>query len=221
MTRNRSKQATPGRRPSTPSASTVHKRMTQGDPEALAIYHDFQDSLIGPDPLAEGAHAWPAWSDLPNTLSPVRPLRGWRMWAVVVTTDGPRLVAPFLTGVYHATPDTPGVSWRPGRNVNSTHGCKVHHGRHPQVECRCGIRAVQSLSVLRAFARNQEPRIGPLVAYAEVDVWGRVAPFAPDDDWQHTIRAEFAEIAGPLHLAPTHAAHADALAAFYGIEVRT
>jgi len=54
MSRNRSRQATPGRRSSTPSASTVHKRMTQGDPEALAIYHDFQDSLIGPDPRQEG-----------------------------------------------------------------------------------------------------------------------------------------------------------------------
>ena len=216
----RTKKAGPGRRSSTPSASTVHKRMTQGDPEALAIYHDFQDSLIGPDPLAEGAHAWPAWSDLPNTLSPVRPLRGWRMWAVVVTTDGPRLVAPFLTGVYHATPATPGVMWVPGINRNSTYGCKIRSGRHPQVGCRCGIRVVQSLTVLKAFARNQEPRIGPLVAYAEVDVWGRVAPFAPDDDWKRTIRVELAEISGPLHLAPALAMYADALAAYYNIEVQ-
>ena len=141
------------------------------------------------------------------------------MWAVVVTTDGPRLVAPFLTGVYHASPATPGVMWVPGINRNSTHGCKVHHGRHPQPECRCGIRIVQSLTVLRAFATNQEPRIGPLVAWAEVDVWGRVAPFAPDDDWRFTLRAEFAEIAGPLHLAPTHAHHAEALAEHYGVEV--
>jgi hypothetical protein len=201
--------------------STLHKRMTQGDPAALAIYHDFQDNLIGPDPLAEGAHDWPAWSDLPSTLAPVRPLRGWRCWAVVVTTDGPRLCAPFLTGVHHATPDTPGVTWRPGVNRNSTFGCKVHTGRHPQPACRCGIRVVQSLTVLKAFARNQEPRIGPLVAYAEVDVWGRVAPFAPDDDWKRTIRAELAEISGPLHLAPSHAMYADALAEHYGVEVQT
>jgi len=144
------------------------------------------------------------------------------MWAVLDTTAGVRLCAPFLTAVHHATPDTPGVTWAPGINRNSTYTCKVRHGRHPQPECRCGIRAVQSLTVLRAFARNQEPRIGPLAAYAEVDVWGRVAPFALEAaDWQYTLRAEFAEIAGPLHLAPTHAAHADALAAFYGIEVRT
>jgi hypothetical protein len=199
--------------------STLHERMTKGDPAALAVWHRFQNNLIGPDPLAEGAHDWPAWSDLPSTLSPVRPLRGWRMWAVVVTADGPRLVAPFLTGVYHAAPDTPGVTWVPGINRNSTYGCKVRHGRHPQPACRCGIRIVQSLTVLKAFATNQEPRIGPLVAYAEVDVWGRVAPFAPDDDWRYTLRAEFAEIAGPLHLAATHAMHADALAEHYGIEI--
>lgn len=228
MTRNRTsaKKATPGRRSSTTrgqaTPSNIHKRIAQGDPEALAIYCRFQDNIIGPDPLAEGAHEWAAWSDLPSALSPVRPLRGWRMWAVLDTTAGVRLCAPFLTAVHHATPDTPGVTWAPGINRNSTYTCKVRHGRHPQPECRCGIRAVQSLTVLRAFARNQEPRIGPLAAYAEVDVWGRVAPFAPEAaDWQYTLRAEFAEIAGPLHLAPTHAAHADALAAFYGIEVRT
>jgi hypothetical protein len=200
--------------------STLHERMTKGDPAALAIWHRFQDNLIGPDPLAEGAHDWPAWSDLPSSLDPRRPLRGWRMWAVVGTTAGPRLVAPFLTGVHHATPATPGVTWVPGINRNSTYGCKVRHGRHPQPACRCGIRIVQSLTVLRAFATNQAPRIGPLIAYAEVDVWGRVAPFAPDDDWRFTLRAEYAEIAGPLHLAPTHAMHADDLASHYGIEIQ-
>lgn len=143
------------------------------------------------------------------------------MWAVVVTPDGPRLCAPFLTGVYKATPDIPGVMWKPGVNRNSTYGCKRRGGGdHPQVKCRCGIRVVQSLTVLRAFAANQEPRIGPLVAYAKVNIWGRIAPYAPDDDWQYTLRAQFAEIAGPLHLAPTHATHAKALANHYGIKVK-
>jgi len=202
-------------------AGNIHKRIAQGDPEALAIYCRFQDNIIGSTPMGEGAHAWPAWNDLPSTLSPVRPLRGWRMWAVFDTTAGPRLCAPFLTAVLHATPDIPGVTWAPGINRNSTYTCKVRHGRHPQVGCRCGIRACQSLTVLRAFATNQAPRIGPLVAYAEVDVWGRVAPFAPEAaDWKFTLRAEFAEIAGPLHLAPTHAIHGEALAEHYDIEVQ-
>ena len=112
------------------------------------------------------------------------------------------------------------LMWVPGINRNSTYGCKVHTGRHPQAACRCGIRVVQSLTVLKAFATNQEPRIGPLAAYAEVDVWGRVAPFAPDDDWRFTLRAELAEITGPLHLAPSHAMYADALAEHYGVEVQ-
>jgi len=201
--------------------STIHERMTQGDPEALAVYHDFQDNLIGPDPLAEGAHDWPAWPAHPVTLSPDHPQTGWRMWAVVVTDDGPRLCAPFLVGAHHATPDIPGVTWAPGVNRNSTYGCKVRRGRHPLVECRCGIRVVQSLTVLRAFATNQAPRIGPLTAYAECNAWGRVAPFAPDDDWRYTLRAEFAEIAGAVYLAPTHAMHAEALAEYYGIGVRS
>ena len=119
VTRNRSAKAgAPGRRP-TRGLSALHSRMIAGDVEALGIYHRYQDDLVGPDPLAEGAHEWPAWSDLPSTLSPVRPLRGWRMWRVLDTIDGPRLVAPFITAVHHATPDTPGVMWVPGINRNA------------------------------------------------------------------------------------------------------
>ena len=144
------------------------------------------------------------------------PVRRSRFSGVVRMARGQILRAVLL-----ATPGTPGVTWVPGINRNSTFGCKVRTGRHPQPSCRCGIRVVQSMTVLRAFARNQEPRIGPLVAYAECNVWGRLAPHAPDDDWRYTLRAEFAEIAGPLHLAPTHATHADALAGHYGVEVQT
>jgi len=197
----------------------------RGDPMSVPLrglprYYAFQDNLIGPDPMADGAQDWPAWNDLPNTLSPLRPLTGWRYWAVVTTDGG--LVAPFSTKVI----------WSPGINRSSSLACQVRHGRHPMPStrenpCRCGIRVMQSLTVLRAFAARQgqgkigigKPRIGPLAAYAEVNVWGRVAPFAPEDDWQYTLRAEFAEIVS-LHLAPTHAMHAEALAERYGIEVQ-
>jgi 8-oxo-dGTP pyrophosphatase MutT (NUDIX family) len=144
------------------------------------------------------------------------------MWAVLDTDDGPRLCAPFITAVHGESPDVDGLTWAPGRNTSSTIGCpKRDHGTHPLVNCRCGIRVVQSRTVLRAFATDQAPRIGPLVAYAEVEVWGKVAPFAPDDDWRYTVRAEHAQIVGPLRLDYTLAAHADALAAHYGIEVIT
>jgi 8-oxo-dGTP pyrophosphatase MutT (NUDIX family) len=138
------------------------------------------------------------------------------MWSVV----GDKLVAPFICGVHHESPDVEGLTWQPGPNTSSTIGCpKRAHGRHPLVDCRCGLRVVQSLTVLRAFATNQADRIGPLIAWAEVDVWGKIAPAAPDDDWQRTLRAEYAQIVGPLHLDRTHAAHADALAEHYGIKV--
>ena len=48
MTRNRSKQATPGRRSSTPSASNIHKRMTLGDPAALAAFYGIEVHLTKP-----------------------------------------------------------------------------------------------------------------------------------------------------------------------------
>jgi dual specificity phosphatase 3 len=205
------------------TAFNLQERMTQGDPEALAIYHDYQDDRIGSDPLLEGAHHWPEWTATEaRRVRADRALRGWRMWAIADTDNGPRLVSPFITSIHGAAPDLEGagLTWQPGRNENSTYGCaKAHDGHHPLVDCRCGLRVVRSLTVLRAFATNQAPRVGPLVAWAEVDVWGKVASFAPDDDWQHTLRAEFARITGPLHLDYTHADHAGALAEHYGIEV--
>jgi hypothetical protein len=193
------------------------------DPELLAVYSQKQEAYFGPEPLAEGAHDWPAWTaSKARVLAPRSPLRGWHMWTVLGDDDSPRLCAPFITALWGATLNTPGVIWVPGVNAASTHGCpKRLHGQHPLISCRCGIRAVQSLTVLRAFAAASERRIGPLIAYAEVDVWGKVAPLIPDDDWRHTIRAEFARIVGPLHLASSHAALADALARHYGIEVQS
>ncbi len=134
-------------------------------------------------------------------VAETEPLLGWRMWSVAETRDGPRLVAPFLTAVYRADPSTPGVSWQPGTNTNSTYGClRKGPAPHPCGNCRCGLRAVQSLSVLRGFAENQRPRIGPPAAVAQVEVFGRVAGYAPDDDWCHTLRAEQARIIGALHV---------------------
>jgi 8-oxo-dGTP pyrophosphatase MutT (NUDIX family) len=198
-------------------------RIAQGDPDALAVYHDFQDDRIGANPLAEGAKPWPAWTATGSRrVRADRALTGWRMWAVADTDDGPRLVSPFITSVVGAAHDLEGagLTWQPGRNVNSTYGCaKAHDGHHPLVDCQCGLRVVRSLTVLRALATTHAHRVGPMVAYAEVDVWGHVAPFAPDDDWRHTLRAEHAAITGPLHLDYTHAGHAGALAEHYGIEV--
>jgi dual specificity phosphatase 3 len=207
-------------------AGNIHERMVHGDPAALAVYSRFQANLIGPDPMAEGAHDWPVWSPATSTLGPARPLTGWRCWAVLVTTDGPRLVAPFITQVHHADPSTPGLTWAPGINRSSSVGCPVRRGRHPlpttpEKPCRCGIRIVQSLTILKAFALDQAPRIGEQFAYAEVAVWGRTAPAAIADDWERTLRAELARIAGPLHLAPALAEHTAALAEHYGLEVIT
>ncbi len=66
----------------------------------------------------------------------------------------------------------------------------------------CGVCGVQSLSVLKGFAENQRPWIGPSAAVAQVEVFGRVAGYAPDDDWQYTLRAEQARIIGRCTCAP-------------------
>ncbi len=125
-----------------------------------------------------------------------------------------------LTAVYRPAPSTPGVTWAPGTNRNSTHGCqRKGPAPHPRGNCRCGIRAVQSLSVLRGFVANQRARVGRPAAVAQVEVFGRVAGYAPDDDWCHTLRAEQARIIGPLYLRS--GLPASQLGQAYGVPVRT
>ncbi len=159
-----------------------------------------------PVELAVGGCEWPDTLTSGQVLhvAETEPLRGWRMWSVAQTPRGPRLVAPYLTAVYRADPATPGVSWAPGTNTNSTYGClRKGPAPHPRGNCRCGLRAVQSLSVLRGFEANQRNRIGRPAAVAQVEVFGRVAGYAPDDDWCHTLRAEKARIVGALlHVRP-------------------
>ncbi len=76
---------------------------------------------------------------------------------------------------------------------------------------------MQSLTVLQAFADNQRPRIGPPAAVAQVEVFGRAAGYAPDDDWCHTLRAEHARIVGALHVRPGVAG--DDLSEHYAVPV--
>jgi len=77
------------------------------DPAAQGRYRAHQDALIGPDPLAERAFPWP---DLPDFIdSRHARVRGWRMWGIADTRDGPRLVAP-----YRPDPTYPAALWVPG-----------------------------------------------------------------------------------------------------------
>jgi hypothetical protein len=209
----------------------VIRGVTDGEPWALDLFEQYMNRRLGPDPLAEGDCHWPEWaSSVTANLPADQPLQGWRWWSLVATKNGPRLAAPFLTAIHREPLALPGVEWLPGINTNSTRHCSLarfpqamtYRGTHPLVACACGIRAMQSLTALRKFhefGKSQEPAVGPLLAYARVDLWGHVAPPARDD-WRYTVRAEFASIDGPLHLAPTHAHHAAALSAFYGVEVQ-
>gem|GEM_PF-5788987 len=67
------------------------------DPALAVRLHlkKMQNHFTGPDPMLEGAHDWPALTPATATLSPARPIRGWRMWAVLDVNGQPRLCAPF------------------------------------------------------------------------------------------------------------------------------
>lgn len=210
------------------AAAELSALIANGDPEAIAIYREHQDRILGPVPLGPEPLSWPPALAEPGAVLDVpayAPILGWRMWAV----RGDRLVAPFaIAGAPFVTAGTrgrvgattPGVAWEPGVNTASTRWCAgLESECHPMPDCHCGIRAVRSRDVLDAFAEQMSDRLGDPGAVARVVVWGRVAGYAPDDDWQHTLRAQHAKIVGRLELAGAHYAVRDAIARRYRVEV--
>lgn len=212
---------------------TYYKRLLeQGDPDAHACYAAHQRSVFGPDPLADGAHEWPAelTDSTPGQgiveVPADAPLTGWRMWFL---SDDGDLVAPYLATVtWRGDLNVPGVRWQPGVNENSTHTCLADRERkgqpapehHPDVApCGCGIRAVQSLTVMRAYAESNVGGMGLPSAIAEIDVWGRIAGPSYADDWGYTLRAQYGRLLGMLLLHRRHEAQAQQVAERYGVEV--
>lgn len=185
-----------------------------GHAEALQAHAGFVEERVGFPPLADGGKDWPDGLNEPGYLHgqvwdipQSAPLTGWRVWDV---QDG-RLVAPFVSKRWDHDPAATGATWLPGVNRNDETRCQeVEETRHPWAGCRCGLRAMQSLTVLHAYVDEQVQAgvrgIGaPLVpsAVAEVAFWGRVtAGAAPPWDWPWTARAEKAELVGPIYLSP-------------------
>ena len=62
--------------------------------------------------------SWPAWTETETrTRRADRPLRGWRMWAVLDTGNGPRLCPQFVHG---ENVNLEELAWAPGRHSNAT-----------------------------------------------------------------------------------------------------
>lgn len=192
-------------------AAFNRRHLRAGHPVAVAAYRAQQRHYLGPDPLAVDPCDWPAELANPGTVLTVpftAALHGWRMWNV----HGSALVAPRITDTWGVDTEDEIAHWRPGVNTADQRWCvdkrRKGNGRpkpHPQADgdCRCGIRAMQSRTALAAFFRSSG--IGTPTAIARVAVWGRVAAYAPDDDWQYTLRASHARIDGPLYLAEPNA----------------
>lgn len=185
------------------------------DDAAQARYRRYQDERIGPDPLADGAHDWP---DLAGgiTLPRKRAITGWRVWGVVPTSMGPRLVAPYRPDWSFGP-----ARWHPGKNTASTFVCTGTPTSHPGVDglCRCGFRIVQSWTVLSAFLDDQRGRLADVLVAAEVDAWGRIAPAAPDDDWQYTARVQHAEVRDLYLSKADRKRYGAELAEHYGVPI--
>lgn len=205
-------------------ADEIAALLAVDDPEAVAIYEAHQAKQLGPDPLAEGAESWPDALSVRRghaiTVSSDSPLFGWRAWRF----EGDRLLAPFKTVKQRLPAGAPGITWGRGTNQNRPAARCERFGRgptepHPRADCRCGIRVVQSLTVLERFAVNMESVMGGDLAFGRVAFWGRVAPWAPDDDWRHTARAQYAAIVGDFLLHEDDEHLRPGLVARYGSEL--
>mgnify|MGYP001339113192 CR=1 FL=1 len=194
---------------------TVATNHLTHDPAARERYRGYQDALIG-DPREHGWRDWPTFTG--NPIPKADAVHGWRVFGVVgIGRDRSRLVAP-----YRPDWEYPPARWLPGTNTSRREVCRADVKHHPSAAgfCRCGFRMVQSLSVMEAFLGNQAHRFSTLLAIAEVQAWGRVAPYAPDDDWQYTARAERMRIIGPLYMQLDCACeHGESLAEHYRVDV--
>jgi hypothetical protein len=202
-------------------------------------------SDLGPDPLAERPQPWPAWTiNQKRTLASEEALRGWRFWRIGEDEDGPALISPFVDvgGQWEkwarispriGSFSVKDITWKPGLNVarhfpltcsqqdivnlrglwrTPEETDAISHRTKQMGRCGCGICVMRSLTVLRALDVRVE--MGESSAYAEVDVWGQVVPRG-----RYQVRAEYAQLAGPLHIARTHRPQADALTDRYHVGV--
>lgn len=183
------------------------------------------DRHIGPTPLAEGAFDWP---DLPVIRGKRQePVLAWRVWRI---NDAGELISPFMSQA-----KTPPLPWHRGDNVSKTKACaRNKRDRHPSDHraCTCGIRCVQSLTVVgaviwavRTMRRDKDsgwfvpcdPQNDIMLAYAQVACRGSiVAGTLAADDWRHTLRAETVTINGPIYVSDL--THADTLEKAHGVE---
>lgn len=155
--------------------------------------------------------------DVPSEL----PILGWRWWALSVPGDYGRarahLANPFIHDVYQHrwTTDRDSIHvWRPGVNASRSDWCQEvdayprEEHMAPQPWCSCGIRSMRSLADLLDYYRARlRRRVLRFDAVALVASWGRIC--GPNDGSDHdgTLRAEFAEILGPVYLRRPHRAH--------------
>ncbi len=129
------------------------------NPLARSVYQQLQARYVGPDPLAVGGCEWPDTLTSGQVLhvAESEPLLAWRMWSVAQTPRGP----PRRAVPHRRVPRGP---VHPGGVVAARHQHQQHlwlcvrgPGGAPAGQLRCGIRAVQSLSVLRGV-RGQPAR---------------------------------------------------------------
>jgi hypothetical protein len=199
------------------------QRIRDNDREAVEIYRRHQAAVLSANPMAVGACERPPSCPSPRLRfryrSPRRSCRGGcgrfaaRGWWRRSRSTRSRASCP-------------GSSGKRGPNVTTTRWCNEgslakFHPRPWTAGCQCGIRAVQSRTVLDAFARQMATRTPPVLgdAMAKVACWGNVAGFRADDDWEFTLRAQYAENVGPLEITANYEPQVAALEKRYGVEV--
>lgn len=182
---------------------TESRWVTTGESTRLRLHPDLAESwhaLTGPDLM-------------------------WRVFGLSSDSDGPQLTGPVGShaAYFGVNLDT---DWTTG--PSKTAACPHVHvfDTAPVYDCTCGLCAVETFDAAVTFARETRLAAGAFMGRARpmvigaVRPEGRVIPANPNmPDPFGTWRAEQLTITGPLYLPGGSEAHADALAARYGVEV--
>ena len=142
---------------------------------------------------------------------------GWRLWRVEKFRRGVRLCNPWTK--------TTRPVWERGqvhvaeciwRNRDGSSGCKGS----VSASCTCGIRSMATLPDLATFlamGRQLDGHPDKASVVGRVRIGGKVQHHIPAlQPHQGYQRSEFAQIDGPLFVAPVAARHFKAVAAHYG-----
>lgn len=136
-------------------------------------------------------------------------MKAWRVWNISISRQ---VLVSALDPDRYKVP----TYWQPGKNAAI---CKFNGHHAPQVDCRCGFRGQEDISELIWWIYDFKLNVEPSVLGA-VELSGQIFTGDPaHPEIPRVIRAEFAEVSGPLYVRHVYMPAGPLLSRKYGVPV--